>query len=508
MHKRTVLSLALAATVLAGWFFLFRPVFLGGPASYIIVSGTSMEPTMYTGDLVLLHKQERYEEGDAIAFSADGGAVIHRIVGGSDESGFVTQGDNRPVVDAWRPYPQHVLGSTWLRIPRAGMVVQHLQKPWLLGLVLGGSVGMSFVGTKRVMNRRGQRMERTRARSVMPAVRTFAMSSGVFAVTALLALVFLAAAVYGFTRPSTSLPAADQPSLTQRGDFQYTVHMDRSALYPSGVVASQDIAGAPPVLYRNLLTTLDLQFAYAVTGDASLATHGHYAARLLVAADRGWTKEFELVASTPFEGEAVEFTVPVDFQEVFALIATIEEETLYRASSYALTVIPSIQLAGEAAAQAVDAKFEPSFSMALSGAQFTLDAERSHVEELGLASNAGAAEEATSSRFTIPGGALPWASLGGAIASLIAGTTLGLVLIRRRAPRSECDQIKRRHRSLVIDGAAQSGWNPERRLTVEAFGDLRRIAEREGQLIVHQQLDDRCAYFVPMMNGVTAEFRS
>ena len=58
--------------------------FLGGPASYVIVSGHSMEPTLYTGDLVVVHQRDEYSVGDMVAFEIEGGSqVIHRIVGGS-----------------------------------------------------------------------------------------------------------------------------------------------------------------------------------------------------------------------------------------------------------------------------------------------------------------------------------------------------------------------------------------------------------------------------------------
>ena len=94
-----MLSLKIASTVAAaalflGWFFLFRPTELAGPASYIVVSGHSMEPTFYTGDLLVLREQDDYQVGDVVAYYANGGRIIHRIVGGNAKDGFVMQGDN------------------------------------------------------------------------------------------------------------------------------------------------------------------------------------------------------------------------------------------------------------------------------------------------------------------------------------------------------------------------------------------------------------------------------
>jgi len=126
-----LVELALLALVVA-WFFLLRPQNLGGPVGYVIVSGQSMEPTLHSGDLVLVRQRESYQVGDVIAYRiprgepGEGIIVVHRIVGGSAEEGFVTRGDNRTGADLWRPRPQDIAGALWLHLPRVG---------WLLGLL-------------------------------------------------------------------------------------------------------------------------------------------------------------------------------------------------------------------------------------------------------------------------------------------------------------------------------------------------------------------------------------
>ncbi|MER3397507.1 MAG: hypothetical protein C4316_03050, partial [Chloroflexota bacterium] len=90
---------------LFGWFFFLRPGFLGGPAGYIIVSGPSMEPTLYEKDLAVVLAQDEYALGDVVAFRVEGGIVIHRIVGGDPQAGYITRGDNRESPDMWRPKP-------------------------------------------------------------------------------------------------------------------------------------------------------------------------------------------------------------------------------------------------------------------------------------------------------------------------------------------------------------------------------------------------------------------
>src|SRR5688572_2549198 len=118
------------AVLVAAWAFLLRPPFLGGPASYVIVSGHSMEPTLYTGDLVIVHERDEYVVDDMVAFEIEGGSqVIHRIVGGSASEGFVLQGDNNDWQDQWRPTPDQILGSEWVHVEGAGNWLSWLQRP-------------------------------------------------------------------------------------------------------------------------------------------------------------------------------------------------------------------------------------------------------------------------------------------------------------------------------------------------------------------------------------------
>ena len=118
------------------------PARLGGSASYVMVSGDSMEPTMHTGDLAVLRRQPSYRRGDVVAFRVPDGevgaghVVIHRVVGG-DERGYVLRGDNKRVADPWRPAQRDVLGRRVLLVPRAGQVLQAMANPLTLGFMAG-----------------------------------------------------------------------------------------------------------------------------------------------------------------------------------------------------------------------------------------------------------------------------------------------------------------------------------------------------------------------------------
>lgn len=143
----------IVALVVAGWWVWLRPAPLGGPLTLVTVSGTSMQSTFSSGDLVLVYETEQYEPGDVVAYrvprsgSDAGGIVIHRIIGGDAVSGFRTQGDNNEWVDPWRPEPSTIAGELWLHVPGAGKFVLWLSSPVrLAGLFAAVTVFLVIAG--------------------------------------------------------------------------------------------------------------------------------------------------------------------------------------------------------------------------------------------------------------------------------------------------------------------------------------------------------------------------
>jgi signal peptidase len=128
------------------WAVVFRPQWLGGPATYVMVRGDSMLPTFETGDLVITESRAEYRVGDVVAYrvpSADVGSgllVIHRIVGGDARRGYVLSGDNNSESDPWQPTGADIVGVAAIRVPIAGRVLGLLHDPATLA-----SLGASLV---------------------------------------------------------------------------------------------------------------------------------------------------------------------------------------------------------------------------------------------------------------------------------------------------------------------------------------------------------------------------
>ena len=135
---RGVMSAILVVAIVAVWAVELRPQFLGGPTTIVVVSGSSMQPGLHTGDLVLMHRRPTYRVGDVVAYRVpkgevgQGGVVIHRIRGGSATTGFVMRGDNRSTDDQWRPTAADIVGRRWLEVPTSNQLFTALFSPLAL----------------------------------------------------------------------------------------------------------------------------------------------------------------------------------------------------------------------------------------------------------------------------------------------------------------------------------------------------------------------------------------
>jgi len=133
-HVPEVIFFVLAG--IAAWFLW--PSSLGGCTTLTIVSGESMEPTYYTGDLVVSRCGEPHI-GDVAVYqpvSVGGGRIIHRIIDGDGENGWVLQGDNNAWVDPFSPLADEVLGTARIHIPKVGLAARWITSPWVWGSLI------------------------------------------------------------------------------------------------------------------------------------------------------------------------------------------------------------------------------------------------------------------------------------------------------------------------------------------------------------------------------------
>ena len=148
-------SLAFILLVVVAWFVLLRPSSLGGPSTYVIVSGGSMQPALESGDLVVAFEQESYSVGDVVVYqvpAAEPGAgtnIVHRIVGGNPRTGFLVKGDSREGPDHWEPTAEEILGKMELSLPSVGSGLLFLRTPAGMALLAGLTTLLIALGVSR-----------------------------------------------------------------------------------------------------------------------------------------------------------------------------------------------------------------------------------------------------------------------------------------------------------------------------------------------------------------------
>ena len=140
--------LAILVAVLT-WYVTLAPSALAGPVTYAVVSGHSMEPSLYTGDLVLVRKQADYQVGDTVLTNVMGGFVIHKIVWISGSS-VRTQGVNNDFVDTWTLPRSAILGKQFFVFKQFGTYMIALRtNPLLFGLFAAGLGSLLLITPRR-----------------------------------------------------------------------------------------------------------------------------------------------------------------------------------------------------------------------------------------------------------------------------------------------------------------------------------------------------------------------
>ncbi len=163
---RRVLTWTATLIFAAVWLTVLRPTVWGGPTTYIVIRGTSMLPTYQPGDLVLVRRAAEYGRGDIVGYRVPdddvGGNMIlvHRIVGGSAEDGFVLLGDNNKEEDLWKPRASEIVGRPLMHVSSAGLILTNLRSPLVMASLAAGAA-VAVVAVPKSQSKSGRPPERS-----------------------------------------------------------------------------------------------------------------------------------------------------------------------------------------------------------------------------------------------------------------------------------------------------------------------------------------------------------
>lgn len=108
--------------------------------TFVIQSG-SMEPSIMTGDIILIKKQDRYQLKDVVTFNDQSDRVVtHRIIeikNNQDREEFVTQGDANQSPDIHPIDASQVKGKVAMVVPKLGFAVAFAQSRVGIAVLIG-----------------------------------------------------------------------------------------------------------------------------------------------------------------------------------------------------------------------------------------------------------------------------------------------------------------------------------------------------------------------------------
>jgi len=509
----------------------FAPASIGGNFSYVLIQGDSMAPTVNHGDVVLLRQRNDYDPGDIVAYRHPNlGVVLHRVT--IDHGGrFTVQGDNRNTADAYHPAPDDIIGEGFRTLPRVGAALRALQAPGNVALLITGAIGLGIMtqsGDQQQQRRRrpnrssnddmprGERTssEAPRRPRARPSARRAPLSApflrslepvgpsgrppqgpggvdlGRFSyygpwggqlLTILMAIMLVAIALplVTSTQGSTELTTTAVPYGIQ-GELRYGPEATGQLF--------QDTTDAPPQpVFRALTSQLPVVYEYTVASESAFEPENVTGSYELVAEVRhanGWRQPLVIQRTTLFAGNSAALNGVLDLDAVDAIIADFEAATGITSDIYELGLIATISIEGELAGQPFSRHVVHPSGFRLTDLQLQFD---DRIGDLQLLDGGTVTTlTATSKTVTLPlfGTEIAYTDFPRIAVTILIFCGFGLAtlgLITYQTFRAgERARIHSRYDHLLVEVASDRIPATHRVLRVARFGDLVRVAEREG----------------------------
>lgn len=456
--------IGMAVVAAVGAVALLSPV-LG--VATVTTYGISMNPVYFAGDLVLVAPRRTYAVGDIAAFPKPGDEqtlVLHRIIGGDAEGGFVFQGDNNDSIDPVTPTADELVGSPVLHVPGGGVWLGRLTSPPALAaytfLLL--TLGATSARTRR-RRRKELRTMSPRHRTTPPGPlacmpdRLKPVAAGAVA-AGVLGLALSGAAWTG----SVDTKAGPSERTGASMAFSYTAHVPQSAAYDGTTVT------APQPVFRKLADALEVSYRYAgPPGELSVTAE--------LSTDSGWTSSLPLSDAVEVD-DGFEGSVSLDLAALERRAGAAAEVIGATVGTVALAVVPTVTLEDGSA-------FSPRFGMSLDATAVRPDGDLVVTEAptttgatvpSGQVSVLGREVEATTAR--VLGAAL--VLIGLLTAAAVAAAT------RLAAPVAEAERVRRRHGDLILRVMPVALVAGRPVVDVPDVDSLVKLAERYGLLVL------------------------
>ncbi len=487
------ITLAFSIFCLVVFWLTLAPSQFGGPVTYTIVNGNSMEPGFLRGDLVLIRREAVYVPGDAVVYRDPlmGQYVFHRIVDVQMDH-FVLKGDNNGWLDSYHPTQGEIVGKLWAHLPKVGNVIQWMRMP------LNAAIVTVLFGVLFMMDMIKPTPEQKRALkpAAVPGAWTPLMVYGA------LTVFFIALGIVAFTRPMER-PAATIP-YQQTGDYSY------SATGTPGVYDTDTVRAGEPI-FPKLTCFLNVGYSYNLLGENLQSSAGTYRTYARIMDEQsGWQRTISLTPDTPFTGGTFFTISTLDLCQVEALVNLVEAEAGLKQIAYTLEIVTDVNVAAYSGGNPLQDTFSHALVFKYDKIHFYLDEVNGQADPLFLAkSGTVGSTESQMNTVTILGLPIPiWLlRLVSVMGFLICGLALAgsATEIYRTASQSEEALIRLRYGAWLVNIQEQPTLSNSHIVDVASFDDLARIAERGNSMILHLVRNFLHFYFV-QNNGVTYRY--
>ena len=481
---RTLLTRALPAVLTVGlaaalWATLAPPQ-LGGQTMLATSYGSSMEPMVHRGDVLILRKGGPARVGDVVGYRSEllNRVVVHRVK--RIENGkLVLKGDNNDFLDPERVPQSAVVGHLALHVPEAGVALEELRKP-RSAAALGILAAFYIAGGSRKRRRRNP--DETPVEGRAPATALLWHSHALWALGTV-ALLAAGIAVLGYSR------AADAdvrvPAYTETGVFSYTAPTSED-VYAGGAARTGD-----PVFVA-ATSGLDVVFGYQRSA-------GQLAGSVALVADvkstTGWQRSFVVAPAQALRGDDMTIAGSLDLRRIRTVLDRLEARTGVIGAPYDVRVRAVVRLIGQMNGTDVHATWRPDY-------RFLLDATTMKPVEQ---QRATATRTQETTRTTAAEVALGPVSprvktlrTVGTVGLAIALLLLVLVAVAERRTRQpgENAAIARRLRRGMLDVDAIDVSEVVAVVELGSIDELVAVAEEYERLVLHEERGGDHAYSV------------
>lgn len=482
--------------VLLGLYLFLGPSQIGGPVTYVVTSGTSMNPLLHKGDLAIVRKRETYTVGDVVLYRSHtiDNNVLHRIKA-RDGGRLITRGDNNTFDDGEHPLASDVRGELWFHVPAVGGYLRWLQEPMHAALFLGVLVLLAMGGGSEAVRRRNRRPVSGAAPTPSGGGGAVGFPTGAVVVGAAgAAVLFAGLALVAGSRSETRSVTVPK-AYAHEGTFSWSADTWKSVVYPEGRVEN----GEP--VFTRLVRGLDVAFDYTLAARGTSDIHGGVRIEAVVADGTGWSRTLPVAGDRAFRGSRVTATGVLDVRALVQLVGRMRRLTGSPVSTYTVTLAPKVEMTGVAGDAVVDETFAPKLALVLDNVSLRLEA-----PEADPSGTAGGEEAAPSSPLSVvenrdgvrvePAGlelgpvslavedARRIGALGLVISLLVAG--IAWVIGTRRREASSLERMLAGYGDRIVDASVAIGDDRLVTELVDVHG-LLQLAERYDRVVLHER---------------------